>query len=555
MKSQYVFLILCLALLISVSVYADTSKQTLEIPKDTDYLSISSLKPHVSIYLDTMGVRSFESISTSDQLFTPAGDQYPRLGLFDGVVWLKIELKNMSDNEDYLLKLEHAKIDTLQVYLSGAEGLTYFETGDDFHFSQRPILHPQFSFPLALKKGHTYTCYIKIVSASVIRFPLVIHSVNNALNSGSEFAIGAFFGALLLVVVFGNLAFFFTRASIYFRYAQYVFFKALFFSSHSGHAFQWIYPKWPGANPFMAHVGAIGGLFFGCLFAISLKNVKSHSVRLYNIYKVFIGWLVVIALVMLFHTSLGAQLLVYTFSFYFFLFIWTAVFVWKKGDTATVFFIPAWIAYFISSSLFFLKNKAILANNFWTDNSFYFASLVEITIFSFMLSYRYGRTIMKKKELEIVQKQKELDLINERIKVQNLQSQKELKDRQLLSASLMNQQQDELLNSLKSIDSNEHLRKRVNSILVSKNMHVNNWENFKFIFEEVHPDFFKRVIAIYPNLTSNDLRHLAYTKINLQVKEIASFSGVSIQAVKMARNRLKKKLSTNDSLFDVVNRL
>ena len=69
----------------------------------------------------------------------------------------------------------------------------------------------------------------------------------------------------------------------------------------------------------MTQLGAIGSLSFGYLFATSLMDVKSHSVHLCNVYKVFIGWLVVVTIVMLLHNSFGTQLLVYSSILYFFL--------------------------------------------------------------------------------------------------------------------------------------------------------------------------------------------------------------------------------------------
>lgn len=70
----------------------------------------------------------------------------------------------------------------------------------------------------------------------------------------------------------------------------------------------------------------------------------------------------------------------------------------------------------------------------------------------------------------------------------------------------------------------------------------NNWEMFKTHFEEVHPDFFSKLKDLHPNLTSKDLVHCAYIKIQLQIKDIALLQNINEGSVKVQRYRIKRKL-------------
>jgi tetratricopeptide (TPR) repeat protein len=76
------------------------------------------------------------------------------------------------------------------------------------------------------------------------------------------------------------------------------------------------------------------------------------------------------------------------------------------------------------------------------------------------------------------------------------------------------------------------------------------WENFSRRFEAVHKDFNVRVAALYPDITPNEYRLMAFIRMNLSSKEIASILNISIPGIKKARQRLRKKmnLSTQDSL-------
>lgn len=69
-----------------------------------------------------------------------------------------------------------------------------------------------------------------------------------------------------------------------------------------------------------------------------------------------------------------------------------------------------------------------------------------------------------------------------------------------------------------------------------------NWESFTQYFEQVHKDFASNVKAKYPEVTKNELRFMALIKMNMSSKEIANILNISPAGVKKARNRLRKKL-------------
>ncbi|MEZ4989852.1 MAG: helix-turn-helix transcriptional regulator [Saprospiraceae bacterium] len=66
----------------------------------------------------------------------------------------------------------------------------------------------------------------------------------------------------------------------------------------------------------------------------------------------------------------------------------------------------------------------------------------------------------------------------------------------------------------------------------------------------MHKDFNVRVAHLYPDITPNEYRLMAFIRMNLSSKEIASILNISIPGIKKARQRLRKKmgLATQDSL-------
>ncbi len=94
-------------------------------------------------------------------------------------------------------------------------------------------------------------------------------------------------------------------------------------------------------------------------------------------------------------------------------------------------------------------------------------------------------------------------------------------------------------------------------ILNNIDMEFNNddsWGQFISYFEEVHKDFSAKALKDFPTLTPNDLKLMALLKMNLSSKEIANMLNISLEGIKKARYRLRKKLklNTEDSLQQVL---
>lgn len=74
-----------------------------------------------------------------------------------------------------------------------------------------------------------------------------------------------------------------------------------------------------------------------------------------------------------------------------------------------------------------------------------------------------------------------------------------------------------------------------------------DWKRFEYNFNELHEDFFEKLLKKYPKLTSKDLKLCAYLKMNLSTKEIAPLMAISVRGVEIHRYRLRKKLQIDSS--------
>lgn len=74
-----------------------------------------------------------------------------------------------------------------------------------------------------------------------------------------------------------------------------------------------------------------------------------------------------------------------------------------------------------------------------------------------------------------------------------------------------------------------------------------DWQNFKFNFEKVYPEYWNRLDEKFPHLTIAEKRFMALSKLGLNNKEMAAASGVSPQTIRVLTYRLRKKLDISDT--------
>jgi ligand-binding sensor domain-containing protein/DNA-binding CsgD family transcriptional regulator len=97
---------------------------------------------------------------------------------------------------------------------------------------------------------------------------------------------------------------------------------------------------------------------------------------------------------------------------------------------------------------------------------------------------------------------------------------------------------DELLQTAKGTPALDKVIRHIDQHLEGDH----DWELFEASFNQVHNDFFKRLLQQCPDLTPGDLRLAAYLKMNLSSKEIAPLFNIGVRGVENKRYRLRKKL-------------
>ena len=99
----------------------------------------------------------------------------------------------------------------------------------------------------------------------------------------------------------------------------------------------------------------------------------------------------------------------------------------------------------------------------------------------------------------------------------------------------------------------EHIQMLLNSTILTEE----DWKTFRQMFDLVYPGFFIRLKEKLQDLTPAETRLLALTKLQLAPKEMAAMLGISYDAIKKSRQRLRKKINlpeegSLDELVDLI---
>lgn len=98
-------------------------------------------------------------------------------------------------------------------------------------------------------------------------------------------------------------------------------------------------------------------------------------------------------------------------------------------------------------------------------------------------------------------------------------------------------------------EANNYPSSRLDEILQTHLITEENWLNFKRAFIHENLDFYNELIGSYPGLTESNLRIIFLSKLTLKNQEIANILGVSYDAVKKAKQRLRSRLGLDLATF------
>ncbi|WP_165784630.1 tetratricopeptide repeat protein [Solitalea longa] len=143
----------------------------------------------------------------------------------------------------------------------------------------------------------------------------------------------------------------------------------------------------------------------------------------------------------------------------------------------------------------------------------------------------------------------------------SLESNLELKDKELATNVLHLLNKNELINTISEKlivlkkEVGEDSQTAVQKIMVDlqSNLQPELLEEFEFRFQQVHDKFYKNLNEQFPNLTPSERRLCAFLKLNMTTKEISAITHQNAKSIDVARTRLRKKLNLTGTDHNLVN--
>lgn len=169
------------------------------------------------------------------------------------------------------------------------------------------------------------------------------------------------------------------------------------------------------------------------------------------------------------------------------------------------------------------------------------------------LTYRFSREIIKQQALKY-----EAKLLN--FQLDKIKSENKLKEtnKTISSYQVYLTEKTEQIKSIEkelyklqksSLGVFKEKKTSIEELIKSHLMTEENWQLFKETFISEQPEYIDYLNEHFPSLTETNLRIVLLQKIGLSNQETANLLGVTIDAVKKAKQRLKKKYEID---FDII---
>jgi tetratricopeptide (TPR) repeat protein len=164
------------------------------------------------------------------------------------------------------------------------------------------------------------------------------------------------------------------------------------------------------------------------------------------------------------------------------------------------------------------------------------AVLMLLLIITILVYNRQRLKNKKDKELLLAEKQ----MVNERLKNARIELHKFTENVRQKNLLIENFKQEIERLSIQSANKSDadHLEK----ILQAHIMTDENWTEFKRLFSKVYPGFFVSLNKKNPALSTTDTRIVALMKLGLNNAEMANMLGITVEGIKKAKQRLRKKM-------------
>jgi diguanylate cyclase (GGDEF)-like protein len=359
-----------------------------------------NLGPKLEYLEDPKNELSLEDVRKLDKhAWVPNDSETPNFGYTDSSYWLRFRLNNRTaccgvDQENKIIAVKYALLDHIEYYeiIDGQISLSTV-TGDIYPFSQRPIRHRDFLFPISLKFDKPVDIYFRVSTQGATQFPVSIWDASkySFADQDEQILKALYYGMILALVLYNLFLFVSIKERPYIYYVGMMASFLLLMSGMHGFLFQYVFTQSPIFQKMNILISLPSALLFSILFTSYFLHLDKIAPRLNTMMNTF-------AVIFLFCIA-GAFILPYDISTRISVFLsipasclilFSGPYAWSKGQTAARYFTVAWLFLLLGAIISAVSKFGLLPRTSFTENAVNWGSAIESILLSFALADRFN---------------------------------------------------------------------------------------------------------------------------------------------------------------------
>lgn len=368
-------------------------------------IEISKLKNtnilnQIEIYIDKNSNKNFKEIINSPNLFTKYDKEHISLGYTKDTVWLKFKIFNdLSNTVEKKLEIDNTMLDEVILYEKiDKDHFIEYKNGVFYRKEFNSLM--RYNFDINLKPNEIKEYFLKIKSeTSSSYFYLNLYEEKEFLKKDINYQLilTLFFGAMLALIIYNLIIFYFTKEMVYFYYVGNIFFLTISHISFTSMNLHFLPVAFEHIDAYLT----IYYIIFNCIFVL-LFTKEFLELKKYRYINILINTFISINLILIPFSFISNEYILDLVTYFSLIILITVFFssiiiaIKEKSENAKYFTI-AWGIYIFGYVMLGFKQMNLWSLIDYFPYTFELCCFIEGMMFSIILAKKLNKT----KELEI----------------------------------------------------------------------------------------------------------------------------------------------------------
>ena len=343
----------------------------------------------ISYIKDSSNSLSIEELENSKD-FIPHSNKFS-LGYSKDTFWIKVNIKNQSSKEDFVLSLNEHFYEKANMHYFDSSNNSWRkrENGVFIPLNQRDIQTSKLAFNLNLPSNNSQTIFLEL-KGKYPYFGNISLYTKDYFYTHQLLSIDTFFifqfGILIIIIFFNLFLWLSLREKMFIYYVGYTFFALIYLINISGLLAYFDLQQYV----YKLHFSVALTIIFLALFSIEYFEAKKYFKYSVYLLRALIVLLFIFASLMMVFYSPWNNYMNHIITLILITLIVTSISIFIKGQRFLKYYILAILIYFTSVIIFILFITGVLEYNYFTRYAYLYSLSLEIIIFSLMLANRYN---------------------------------------------------------------------------------------------------------------------------------------------------------------------